>query len=70
MCCFVETNEFWFLEDKTCNFKVTLGDRSFWASAPKTWNTVPKEIRDQTDVRTFKTMLKTHIFRIAYSNVF
>ena len=56
------------LEDPTCRYKVTLGDRSFRASAPKTWNTLPKGIRDQTNILTFKTMLKTHLFRMAYSN--
>ena len=40
-------------EDKTCKLKVTLGDRSLGAATPKTWNTLPKEIHDQTDVRTF-----------------
>ena len=56
------------LEDKTCKFKVTLGERSLGASAARTWNTLPKEIRDQMDVRSFKTMLKTHFIKIAYSN--
>ena len=56
------------LDDPTCRYKVTLGDRSFRASAPKTWNALPKGIRDQTNIITFKTMLKTHLFRIAYSN--
>ena len=46
------------LEDPTCRYKVTLGDRSFRASAPKTWNALPKGIRDQTNIITFKTMLK------------
>ena len=43
------------LEDPTCRYKVTLGDRSFRASAPKTWNALPKGIRDQTNIITFKT---------------
>jgi len=55
------------LGDKTSKFKATLGDRSFGASTPKTWITLPKEIRDQIYVKTFKSMLKTHFFRIAYS---
>ena len=49
-------------------FCFCLGDKSFRASAPKTWNALPKGIRDQTNIITFKTMLKTHLFRMAYSN--
>ena len=56
------------LEDPTCRYKVTLGDRSFRASDPKTWNALPKGIRNQTNIITFKTMLKTHLFRMVYSN--
>ena len=56
------------LEDPTCRYKVTLGDRSFRASDPKTWNVLPKGIRDQTNIITFKIMLKTHLFRMVYSN--
>ena len=50
------------LEDPTCRFKVTLGDRSFKASAPRTWNGLKGEIRNQTNRTMFKTMLKTHLF--------
>ena len=55
------------VEDPTCRFKITLGDRSFKVSALRTWTRLPKEIRDQTNITMFKTMLKTHLFRRAYS---
>ena len=51
------------LEDPTCRFNVRLGDRSFKASAPRTWNGLPREIRDHTNITMLKTMLKTHLFR-------
>lgn len=57
-------------EDLSCRFKVTLGDRSFKASAPTTWNGLPREIRDQTNRTTFKTMLKTHLFQSSSKNIY
>ncbi|XP_044174533.1 uncharacterized protein LOC114977316 [Acropora millepora] len=54
-------------EDPTCWFKVSLGDRSIKASAPRTWNGLSREKRDQTNITMFKTMLKMHLFRRAYS---
>lgn len=45
----------------------TLGDRSFSCAAPSVWNSLPRNIRDLTDISAFKTALKTHLFRHAYS---
>ena len=47
--------------------KRTLGDRSFMASAPKLWNRLPSNIRTVNDLNCFKTLLKTHLFRQAFS---
>ena len=48
--------------------KKTLGDdRSFMASAPKLWNRLPSNIRAVNDLNCFKTLLKTHLFRQAFS---
>ena len=47
--------------------KRTLGDRSFMASAPKLWNRLPSNIRAVNDLNCFKTLLKTHLFRQAFS---
>ena len=47
--------------------KKTLGDRSFMASAPKLWNRLPSNIRAVNDLNCFKTLLKTHFFRQAFS---
>ena len=45
----------------------TLGDRSFTCAAPKLWNSLPKAIRNANNVNTFKRLLKTHLFRDAFS---
>ena len=47
--------------------KVTLGDRSFTYAAPKLWNALPLDIRSESTVAGFKTKLKTHLFREAFS---
>ena len=58
------------LQGPSLRFNSTLGDRAFSASAPKTWNALPANIRSQTDFNTFKTMLKTYYFREAFSSMF
>ena len=47
--------------------KKTLGDRSFMASAPKLWNRLPSNVRAVNDLNCFKRLLKTHLFRQAFS---
>ena len=47
--------------------KKTLGDRSFMVSAPKLWNRLPSNIRAVNDLNCFKTLLKTRLFRQAFS---
>ncbi len=39
---------------------------AFSYSAPRVWNTLPYEIRSISNVNTFKTALKTHLFRCAF----
>ena len=46
---------------------MTLGDRSFMTSAPKLWNRLPSSIRAVNDLNWFKTLLKAHLFRQAFS---
>ena len=49
------------------NGQKTLGDRSFSCSAPSVWNALPMATREFADINSFKTSLKTHLFRSAYS---
>ncbi len=47
---------------------VTKGDRAFSIRAPKLWNSLPGDIRHATTVSSFKSLLKTHIYCMAFSS--
>ena len=55
------------LASPTFTTKVTLGDRYFQVAAPKLWNALPRELRDIPNLHTFKSNLKTYLFKSAYS---
>lgn len=42
------------------------GDRQFAVAAPKWWNELPAELRHCATYESFKKLLKTHLFRLAY----
>ena len=42
------------------------GDRAFSIAAPKLWNALPASIHNATSVASFKSLLKTHLFRAAF----
>ena len=44
----------------------SFGDRSFIICAPKLWNQLPIQIRNSTCLSSFKSTLKTHLFKLAY----
>ena len=44
----------------------TYGDRSFEAASAKEWNLLPLHIKLSSSLQTFKTNLKTHLFRLHY----
>ena len=46
--------------------KKTPGDRAFLAAAPKLWNGLPSQIRNEPNFHRFKGLLKTHSFRLAF----
>ena len=46
--------------------KKTLGDRAFLAAAPKLWNGLPSQIRNEPNFHSFKGLLKTHFLRLAF----
>ena len=45
---------------------ITLGDRSFSMAAPKIWNSLPINVKSATSVETFKRLLKTYYFKLAF----
>ena len=45
---------------------VTLGDRSFSVAAAAVWNSLPYEIRQCDSEETFRKLLKTHLFTLAF----
>ena len=51
------------------NSKNTLGDCAFIIAAPKVWNELPLNIRNETIFSSFERLLKTHYFRIAFELV-
>ena len=46
--------------------KKRLGDRAFAVAAPRLFNSLPPEIRHETCFNTFKTKVKTFLFRTAF----
>lgn len=46
---------------------VTYGDRSFRKAAATLWNNLPEHFKEAKSVSLFKKMLKTHLFKAAYS---
>ena len=47
----------------------TFGQRSFYYAAPNVWNALPYELRSCNELKTFKRLLKTHFFKIAFDHV-
>lgn len=47
---------------------VTRGDRAFSVAAPKLWNSLPSNIREANSLCSFKSLLKTHLFSMAFGD--
>ena len=45
---------------------VQYGNRSFAYAASVAWNKLPQNLRDCCDYQTFRTLLKTHMFQLAF----
>ena len=45
----------------------TYGDKSFAVCSPFLWNRLPSGLRSQHELESFKTDLKTHLYRLSYS---
>ena len=51
------------LSNPKCFQRVTMGDRSFMAAAPRLWNSLPVDIRSACTISDFKQKLKTFLFQ-------
>ena len=51
------------LEHPKGKMLTTLGTRSFSAAAPKLWNKLPLKLRQATSLNSFKSRLKTYLFK-------
>ena len=47
--------------------KKTFGDRSFSVAAPTLWNALPTSLCNIDSILTFKSCLKTYLFKLAFS---
>ena len=50
-----------------CRLK-TVGGRSITSTLPDVWNSLPSYLRDPSSTSSFKSQLKTHLFREAYTH--
>ena len=48
------------------SYHPTSGDRTFRCAAPRLWNTLPRDLREEPDIDKFKSSLKTFLFHVAY----
>ena len=55
------------LNQPSAKLRKTLGDRSFTSAAPALWNKLPLYIRNTDNFTSFKNILKTHLFKIAFN---
>ena len=52
---------------KEVRTKKKYGERAFSVIGPKLWNNLPMELKNKKSTNSFKTSLKTHLFRQAYN---
>lgn len=44
------------------------GDKAFSVAGPRLWNSLPLQIRQASSLSIFKSLLKTHLFRLAFNS--
>ena len=54
------------LERPSAKTKKTMGDRAFQVAAPFLWNKLPQSARDTTNLESFKTLIKTFLFKESF----
>ena len=58
------------LKYPSLKLKKTLGDRAFSSAAPTLWNNLPLHFRLEDNFERFKSLPKTHLFRLAFDMSF
>ena len=56
------------LLNKPAHSKATLGDRSFSFASSSVWNSIPNDVRCAPSLSSFKSRLKTYLFRSVYKD--
>ena len=56
------------LLNRPAHSKATLGDRSFSFSSSSVWNSIPNDVRCTPSLLSFKSRLKTYLFRSVYKD--
>ena len=56
------------LLNRSARSKATLGDRSFSFASSSVWNSIPNDVRCAPSLLSFKSRLKTYLFRSVYKD--
>ena len=56
------------LLNRPAHSKATLGDRSFSFASSSVWNSIPNDVRCPPSLSSFKSRLKTYLFRSVYKD--
>ena len=56
------------LLNRPAHSKATLGDRSFSFASSSVWNSIPIDVRCAPSLSSFKSRLKTYLFRSVYKD--
>ena len=63
----LRSNEGVLLKHPSGKMKKSFGDRSFSVAAPTLWNALPVSLRSIKCISTFKSNLKTYLFKLAFN---
>ena len=63
----LHSNEGVLLKHPSGKMKKSFGDRSFSVAAPTLWNALPVSLRSIKCISTFKSNLKTNLFKLAFN---
>ena len=56
-------------QQQPAHSRATLGDRSFSFASSSVWNSIPNDVRCAPSLSSFKSRLKTYLFRSVYKDL-